>query len=162
MHCNGNVCAPFDKSIIGLCFWSLLIMDSFHQGRMHNAWVFCGTNLGHIIFTTSWYEASILKTLMIRNWHLTLWLIWSVNYQIAHFQVPKNGTSSARIQKRRPLIHVNMPPNWWIGHLFFKFPTFGWEKGQISLSTDPKIEMPYKRSVLKKKSQLKVFWGSQD
>ena len=32
----------------------------------------------------------------------------------------------------------------------------------FSLSTDQKIEMQCKRSVLKKKNQFKVFWGSQD
>ena len=31
----------------------------------------------------------------------------------AHIQVPKNGTSSARIQKRRPLFHANIPSKWW-------------------------------------------------
>ena len=31
------------------------------------------------------------------------------NDKSAHFQVPENGTSSARIQKRRPLFHANIP-----------------------------------------------------
>ena len=49
------------------------------------------------------------------------------NAKSAHFQVPENGTSSARIQKRRPLFHGNIPPKWWTRHLFHVFTTFGWE-----------------------------------
>ena len=33
----------------------------------------------------------------------------------ANFQVPENGTLSARIQKLRPLFHANIPPKWWPG-----------------------------------------------
>ena len=43
----------------------------------------------------------------------------------AHFQVPKNGTSSARIKKPRPLFHANIPPKWWSRCLFYSFTTFG-------------------------------------
>ena len=43
----------------------------------------------------------------------------------AHFQVPKNGTSSARIQNLRPLFHANIPPKWWSRCLFYSFTTFG-------------------------------------
>ena len=43
----------------------------------------------------------------------------------AHFQVPENGTSSARIQKLRPLFHANIPPKWWSRCLFYSFTTFG-------------------------------------
>ena len=39
----------------------------------------------------------------------------------AHFQVPENGTSSARIKKRRPLFHANTPPKWWTRYLFHVF-----------------------------------------
>ena len=42
----------------------------------------------------------------------------------AHFQVPKNGTSSARIQNLRPLFHANIPPKWWSRCLFYSFTTF--------------------------------------
>ena len=41
----------------------------------------------------------------------------------AHFQVPKNGTSSARIQNLRPLFHANIPPKWWSRCLFYSFTT---------------------------------------
>ena len=44
-----------------------------------------------------------------------------------HFQVPENGTLSARIQKRRPLFHANTPPKWRTRHLFHVFATFGSE-----------------------------------
>ena len=43
----------------------------------------------------------------------------------AHFQVPENGTSSARIKKLRPLFHANIPPKWWSRCLFYTFTTFG-------------------------------------
>ena len=43
----------------------------------------------------------------------------------AHFQVPKNGTSSARIQNLRPLFHANIPLKWWSRCLFYSFTTFG-------------------------------------
>ena len=43
----------------------------------------------------------------------------------AHFQVPENGTLSARIQKMRPLFHANIPPKWWSRCLFDSFTTFG-------------------------------------
>ena len=43
----------------------------------------------------------------------------------AHVQAPKNGTSSASNQKRRPLFHANIPPKWWNGQLFHAFSTFG-------------------------------------
>ena len=43
-----------------------------------------------------------------------------------HVQAPKNGTSSAPNQKRRPLFHANIPPKWWIRHLFHAFSNFGW------------------------------------
>ena len=43
----------------------------------------------------------------------------------AHFQVPENGTSDARIQKLRPIFHANIPPKWWIRCLFYSFTTFG-------------------------------------
>ena len=36
----------------------------------------------------------------------------------AHFCVQKNGTSSAQIKKRRPLLQVQYPPKWWNRHLF--------------------------------------------
>ena len=42
----------------------------------------------------------------------------------AHFQVPKNGTLSARIQNLRPLFHANIPPKWWSRCLFYSFTTF--------------------------------------
>ena len=45
----------------------------------------------------------------------------------AYFQVPENGTSSVRIQKRRPLFHANTPPKWRTRHLFHVFATFGSE-----------------------------------
>ena len=43
----------------------------------------------------------------------------------AHFRVPENGTSSARIKKLRPLFHANIPPKWWSRCLFYTFTTFG-------------------------------------
>ena len=43
------------------------------------------------------------------------------NAKSAHFQVPENGTSSARIKKRRPLFHANTPPKWWTRYLFHVF-----------------------------------------
>ena len=49
------------------------------------------------------------------------------NRHFWHIQVPENGTSSGRIEKRRPLFHANIPPKWWIWHLFHVFTTFGWE-----------------------------------
>ena len=44
-----------------------------------------------------------------------------------HFQVPENGTLSARIQKRRPLFHANIHSKWWnrLRLLFYSFTTFG-------------------------------------
>ena len=36
------------------------------------------------------------------------------------------STSSASNQKRRPLFHANIPPKWWIRHLFHAFSNFGW------------------------------------
>ena len=33
--------------------------------------------------------------------------------------------TSAPNQKRRPLFHANIPPKWWIRHLFHAFPNFG-------------------------------------
>ena len=53
------------------------------------------------------------------------------NAKSAHFQVPENGTSSARIQKRRPLFHANIPPKWWNRHLFYAFTTFGSDSSQF-------------------------------
>ena len=41
------------------------------------------------------------------------WLLYQTFGKSAHFQVPENGTSSARIQKLRPLFHANIPPKWW-------------------------------------------------
>ena len=41
-----------------------------------------------------------------------------------HFQVPKNGTSSAWIQNLRPLFHANIPPKWWNRCLFYSFAIF--------------------------------------
>ena len=44
----------------------------------------------------------------------------------AHVQAPKNGTSSAPNQKRRPPFHANILPKWWNRHLFHAFFNFGW------------------------------------
>ena len=48
-----------------------------------------------------------------------------------HFQVPENGTSSARIKKLRPLFHANIPPKWWSRCLFYSFTTFGRVTGKF-------------------------------
>ena len=46
-------------------------------------------------------------------------------FKSANFQVPESGTSSARIQKLRPLFHANIPPQWWSRFSFSSFTTFG-------------------------------------
>ena len=50
---------------------------------------------------------------------------WSRSPRSAHFQVPENGTLSARIKKRRLLFHANTLPKWWSRHLFHVFTTSG-------------------------------------
>ena len=42
-----------------------------------------------------------------------------------HFQVPKNGTLSVRIQNLIPLFQANIPPKCWSRCLFYSFTTVG-------------------------------------
>ena len=54
------------------------------------------------------------------------WAILAKIVKSAHVQAPKNGTSSAPNQKRRPPFHANILPKWWNRHLFHAFFNFGW------------------------------------
>ena len=49
--------------------------------------------------------------------------------KVPTFRCPKMGL--ARIQKRRTLFHANIPPKWWMRHLFYAFTTFGWVISQF-------------------------------
>ena len=60
----------------------------------------------------------------------------------AHFQVPENGTSSARIQKLRPLFHANIPPKWWSRCLFLFIYHFWTRNRQILNFENFPIEIP--------------------
>ena len=68
----------------------------------------------------------------------------------AHFQVPENGTSSARIQKLRPLFHANIPPKWWSRCLFYSFTTFGRVIGKFWILNILTLFLEWKKGIFYK------------
>ena len=87
----------------------------------------------------------------------------------ARVQVPKNGTSCAETEKRRPLFVANYPPKWCTARLFHAFSTSGWVLSQFwnfaffcrfspSKSTRVTKNLPtLERSVRERKR--KQFWN---
>ena len=90
-----------------------------------------------------------------------------------HFQVPKNGTLSARIKKRRPLFHANTPPKWWTRYLFHVFTsksdfwpfywfwTF-WLRFQLFLHCKNPRNWNGQPTIVYGSINLKFFWGGPD
>ena len=54
-----------------------------------------------------------------------IWALLAISIKSAQVRVPKDGSLSAQIKKRRPLFHANSPSKWWNRLLFYAFTTFG-------------------------------------